>query len=108
MTILANLLIAVAQCLNAALSFLLIIIIANAVLSWVNPDPNNQIVRFISGISDPLLRPIQRRMPITGRIDLSPLILILVIYFLQFFLVQTMVDYGNQIRLRESYQLIGH
>ena len=85
MLIIANLLIAVAQCLSVALSFVFIIVIAHAILSWVSPDPNNPIVRFINSISDPLMRPVQRRIPMMGRIDISPIVVILLIYFLQFF-----------------------
>ncbi|MEZ4754076.1 MAG: YggT family protein [Bdellovibrionota bacterium] len=101
MLLLANLLNAIAQCLDLALGFVFIIVIAHAVLSWVSPDPNNTIVRFINSICDPLLRPIQQKVPMFGRIDLSPIILIVIIYFLKFFVVQTMVDYSSKIRASE-------
>ena len=101
MIILANLLSAIGQCLDLALTFVLIVVIANAILSWVSPDPNNAIVRFINSVTDPLLRPIQRRVPMFGRIDISPILLLVAIFFLRIFVVQTMLDYAQKIRMQE-------
>ncbi len=67
------------------------IIIIRAVISWVNPDPRNPIVRFLYQITEPVLRPIRRRLPMTG-IDFSPVIVILAIMFLQRLLVRILVD----------------
>ena len=61
------------------------------VISWVNPDPYNPIVRFLYEITEPLLGRIRRFLPISmGGLDLSPIILIVVIMFLQSFLVPTL------------------
>ncbi len=62
------------------------VIIIRALVSWVNPDPWNPIVRFLYQVTEPVLRPIRRRLPATG-IDFSPLIVIVAIMFLQRFLV---------------------
>jgi YggT family protein len=67
------------------------IIIIRALISWVNPDPWNPIVRFLYQVTEPVLRPIRRRLPATG-IDFSPAIVILAIYFLQRFLIQVLVQ----------------
>jgi YggT family protein len=67
------------------------IIIIRAVISWVNPDPWNPIVRFLYQVTEPVLRPIRRRLPFTG-IDVSPVVVILVIYFLQRFLVRVLAE----------------
>ncbi|MEJ5299443.1 MAG: YggT family protein [Thermodesulforhabdaceae bacterium] len=75
------------------------IIIIRALLSWVNPDPYNPIVRTLYSITDPLLNAIRRRVPLSvGPVDLTPLILILVIYFLQVFLVGTLHDLAWKLR----------
>jgi YggT family protein len=67
------------------------IIIARAVLSWVNPDPHNPIVQFIHRLTDPLLYRVRKWIPIQGGgIDFSPIIVIFAIIFLQTFLVQTL------------------
>jgi YggT family protein len=68
------------------------VIIARAVLSWVNPDPYNQIVRFIHNITEPVLYPIRSRVPFMGGIDISPIIVILVIVFLEKFIVGSLYN----------------
>lgn len=82
---------ALATILNYALSLYLFIIIARAVLSWVNPDPYNPIVRFIHNVTEPVLYLIRSRFPMVfGGVDLSPMIVFFVIVFLQKFLVSTL------------------
>ncbi|MBF0112048.1 MAG: YggT family protein [Desulfamplus sp.] len=91
MFVLGNFLKAVAIVLDYILSIFMWIIIARAVLSWVNPDPYNNIVRFIHNTTEPLLYQIRRRMPFDfGGIDISPIIAMLGIIFLQNFLVGTL------------------
>ena len=57
------------------------VVIIRAVVSWVNPDPHNPIVRMLHQLTEPLLRPIRKLVPPykLGGLDLSPLILILLI-----------------------------
>jgi YggT family protein len=71
------------------------IIIIRALISWVNPDPWNPIVQFLYKVTEPVLRPIRRRLPMTG-IDFSPIIVILVIMVLQRFLVRVLVEAAYQ------------
>ncbi len=93
MFVLSNFLIAVARIIDIALSLYMWIIIGRAVISWVNPDPYNPIVRFLNSVTEPVLYPIRRRLPVSlGGIDFSPILVILVILFLQSFLVQTLAD----------------
>jgi len=93
MFILANLLTAVANILNLALSFYMIVIIARAVISWVNPDPYNAIVRFLYKVTEPVLYRVRRMIPISfGGLDFSPIIVILAIYFAQHFVVRSLLD----------------
>jgi YggT family protein len=98
MIFLGNLLQGLGSVLNLFLGFFLILVIARAVISWVSADPYNPLVRFILSTTDPLLRPIQRKIrPLNGTIDLSPLILLAVIYFLQFALVANLQIYGAEL-----------
>ena len=85
--LLGNFLHASATVIQYALNFYMWVIIARAILSWVNPDPYNQIVRFIHNITEPVLYPIRSRVPYMGGIDVSPIIVILGIVFLEKFLV---------------------
>ncbi len=90
MYILGQFLLAVARLIDYLLWAYMWIIIIRALISWVNPDPWNPIVRFLYQVTEPVLRPIRRRLPFTG-IDFSPIIVILVIYFLQMFLVPVLM-----------------
>jgi len=88
MFILGNFLKALAIVLDYTLSMFMWIIIARAVLSWVNPDPYNSIVRFINNITEPVLYQIRKKIPVNfGGLDISPVIAMLGIIFLQNFLV---------------------
>ena len=81
---------AVAGVLHIILMTATIVIIARAVLSWVSPDPYNPIVRIITQLSEPILFPVRKRVPYLGGIDFSPLIVLLLITFLDNFLVATL------------------
>ena len=76
MYVLGNLLLAIAKLVDYLLWAYLWIIIIRALLSWVNPDPWNPIVRFLHQVTEPVLRPIRRRLPYSA-IDFSPLVVIL-------------------------------
>lgn len=66
------------------------VVIIAALVSWVNPDPRNPIVRFLWGVTEPLFRPFRRLVPAsrTGGIDLSPLFVLLVIFLVQRFVAR--------------------
>ena len=91
MFILANFFNAVALVLDYALTFYMWIVLAGAVLSWVNPDPYNPIVRFINTATEPVFYQIRKRLPVNfGGLDISPVVVILVILFLQAFVVASL------------------
>jgi YggT family protein len=88
-----NLIQALAYILNLGLTIYMWVIIARAILSWVNPDPYNPIVRFLYNVTEPVLAWVRRRLPlIFGGLDLTPLVVLLAIVFLQRFLVATLFD----------------
>ncbi len=97
MFVLGNLLVALGQILNIVLDVFKWVVIIRALISWVSPDPYNPIVQFLQRITDPLLTPIQRKVPPMGGLDLSPIILLLAIIFLQLFFVKTMIQIGYSI-----------
>lgn len=93
MFILGNLLEAVAKILYMVFNLYMWIIIIRAVISWVSPDPHNPLVRILYQITEPVLSPIRRWIPLRGMgIDISPIIVIMIIYFLNTFLVQSILD----------------
>ena len=88
MFVLGNFFSALAYIIHKVLWLYMWIIIIRAVISWVNPDPYNPIVRFLYSVTDPVLLALRRRLPLFyGGIDFSPIVVILVIMFLQQFLV---------------------
>jgi YggT family protein len=99
MFVIGNFLAAVASVLNMLLSAYMWIIVIRALISWVNPDPYNPIVRFLHSATDPLLYRVRRMIPLNfGGIDFSPLLVIAGIIFLQTFLVQSLIDFSRALR----------
>jgi YggT family protein len=99
MFVFANFLLGLAKVIDMLLWFYMWILIARVVISWVNADPYNPIVRAIVTATEPLLYRIRRSLPVfAGGIDFSPLIVFAGIYFLQIFLVQSMVDLALRMR----------
>ena len=89
---------AVANVLNMVLWLYMWIIIARAVLSWVSPDPYNPIVRFINNVTEPVLYRIRSMIPLGfGGIDFSPIVAILIIYFLQNFVVASLMRFSHSL-----------
>ena len=89
MFVLANLLEAIAGVVDIGLTFLLILVFARAVISWVQADPYNPIVQFLYTTTEPILRPIRRRLPAMTGIDISPLVVLMMAIFLKQFLVRS-------------------
>ena len=88
---------ALARLVNFVLWAYMWIVIIRALVSWVNPDPYNPVVRFLHQITEPVLRPIRDRLPTWQLgLDLSPLIVILIIYFLQWFLVPILFEIAQR------------
>jgi len=66
------------------------LIIIRSLLTWVSPDPRNPIVQIIASLTDPILEPFRRIIPPLGAIDISPMILIFVVYFVKMMLIRLM------------------
>ncbi len=100
MFVFSNFLIALAKVLDIFLNLYMWVIIIRALISWVNPDPFNPIVRFLRNVTDPFLNWIRRvlRLGYFGGIDISPLIAILIIYFVRYFVVTTLVEIAVKMR----------
>ena len=91
-------LMAVAKVLDFVLLAFMWIVIARAILSWVNPDPYNPIVRFIHNVTEPVLYQIRTKIPINfGGIDLSPILVILAVYFLRDFVVKSLLRFSASL-----------
>jgi len=92
MFVVGNVLLGVATVIDYALWFYMWIIIARALISWVNPDPWNPIVQFLNRATEPVLSPIRRWLGWRMGVDLSPLVALVAITFLQIAVVQSLKD----------------
>lgn len=100
MFILSNFLAAVASLLSIILTILYWLILIRALISWVNPDPYNQMVQFLYKTTEPILYPIRKMIPpqIGIGVDISPIIAFLILIFLRSFLVKTLLDISFRLR----------
>src|SRR3989344_8672304 len=89
---------ALAQVLDTVITVFWWLIIVRALVSWVNPDPNNTIVVFLYRVTEPILAPFRRLIPWQVGVDLSPLIAILFLMFVRYFFVQSL--FGLAYRLQ--------
>ena len=99
MFIIGNLLIAAGRVLELSLNIYLWVIIIRALISWVGPDPYNPVVRLLTRLTEPVLQPLRRMVPAWRMgFDLSPMIAVAGIYFVNLFLVRTIIDLGYRLR----------
>ena len=98
MFVLGNFIVAIAQIIGVILTILTWIIIIRALISWVNPDPYNQIVQFLYRVTEPILMPIRRILPAMGGFDLSPIVALVGIMFIRSFVVQTLIEFSMRLK----------
>ena len=99
MFIMANLLIALGQILDYILWAYWWILLGRVVISWVNADPDNPIVRFLYVATEPVLARVRRVLPVyAGGFDLSPIVGWIAVIFLQRFLIQSLYDLARTLR----------
>ena len=100
MILFSHILSGLGQALHALIWYFMIVVMVRAVISWVNPDPMNPFVRFLSASTDPLLIPLRRYMPNFGPIDLSPLVLFFILMLLNDIVAGSLLDYAALIRMQ--------
>jgi len=95
-----NLLVSVARILDMILSLYLYVLIAAVIVSWVNADPWNPIVRTVRQLTNPVLYRVRKAFPFlaAGGVDFSPIAVVAIVYFLQNFLVNSILDYGLRLK----------
>ncbi|HUK99879.1 MAG TPA: YggT family protein [Nitrospirota bacterium] len=93
-----NIIIGIARVLEIVFEIYMWVIIIRALISWVNPDPYNPIVQILIRVTEPALRPLRKLVPPHKvGIDLSPLIAILIIIFLQYALIKNLYRIANSL-----------
>ncbi|WP_456470379.1 YggT family protein [Caminibacter sp.] len=79
-----TILISLLQFINIVVGIYIWVVIIAALITWVNPDPYNPIVRFLYSVTEPIYAFIRRYIPTTfGGFDIAPIILILALQFIQ-------------------------
>ncbi len=99
MFILGNFFIALAKVFDTIIPLLYWLIIIRAVLSWFSPDPYNFLVQLLYKLTEPILYPFRRIIPAHNiGIDISPILAILALVFLRYFLVSSLYQLGAILR----------
>ena len=100
MFILGNFLHAIALILDRLLQIYSFVVLVAVLISWVNPDPYNPIIRFLRAATEPVFAWVRRRLPFTmvGMMDLSPIVVFFSIWFARLFLVNSLVDIASRLR----------
>ena len=97
MFVAGNVLSAMASILDYVLWLYMWVIIARALISWVNPDPWNPIVQFLNRATEPVFAPIRRLIGTRIGMDVSPIVVILIINFLQIAVVQSLKELAKRM-----------
>jgi YggT family protein len=103
MTVLARLLLAVAHLLDSVLWIYQWVVIIAVLVSWVNPNPNNPIVQFLNRVTQPLFSWVRRTVPGMTRLmfstglDLSPLVVLAIVYILRAVVPPTVADLARSM-----------
>lgn len=81
------------QVISLVFQIYIFIVIARAIVSWVNPDPYNPIVRFLYNATEPILARMRRYIPLQfSGIDLSPIALLLALSIIEQVLLKIIVQ----------------
>ena len=102
--VLLQFIVALAYVLNYLLTAYWWIVIISVLISWVNADPRNPIVRFFYSATEPVLYHIRRRLPFVfvGGFDLSPIVLIIGIEVVRIIVVSSLGELARQISMQAS------
>jgi YggT family protein len=101
--------IAIATVLSSLLTLYWWIVLIAVLLTWVNPDPYNPIVRFLRSVTEPVFYQVRRRLPfvIVGGLDLSPIVVMLAIMVLQIVVVDSLRAFAYRLDLASLGVLAG-
>ena len=74
---------ALQQALDHIITLLTIAIFGRVILSWIFPRGEDPLSRFLFVVTEPILRPVRKLLPNFGMLDLSPMIVIFVLFFIR-------------------------
>jgi YggT family protein len=90
---------ALAYVLSALLSLYWWVVIIAVLVTWVNPDPRNPIIRFLRASTEPLFWQVRRWLPfvVIGAFDLSPIVILFGLEFVRMLVVRTLLDLSMEL-----------
>ncbi|NIM13000.1 MAG: YggT family protein [Candidatus Aminicenantes bacterium] len=93
---------ALVQVISVAIYVYSVIILIRAVISWMGNIPTNNLIILLRRITDPVFRFVHRHLPFTiiGGIDISPIIIVMVLYLINTVIISTLGDYARQLMMR--------
>jgi YggT family protein len=95
----SSILVGLAAVINIVLSLVQILVFISVGLSWFSADPYNPYVQMVRGLTEPMYKPFRRwTSKISGPIDISPILVILIIVFLQKSLPTYLMSLSNGLR----------
>ena len=105
MILIGNLLNAVGRILHFVLMLYIWILVFRAILSWVQVPSLYQVKVFLYYLTEPVLRPVRKFFPPYrfGGLDISPIIIFIVILFIDLFLVKSLLLYAQQILRQQTF-----
>lgn len=105
MSFLGTFVIATAKVISMIINLYTFIILGAVIISWVQPDPYNPIVRFLHSATEPVFARVRKLLPAalfkTG-MDFTPIIVLIALVFIETLLVGTLMDIGAQLRYGQS------
>jgi len=97
MFVIGNFVIAIAKVINTIGTLYVYILIIRALISWFSPDPYNPLVQMLYKVTEPVLNQVKRIIPNFGGFDISLIVTIILIQFLQSFIVSTLMQLGRNL-----------
>ncbi len=98
MPFIGNILVGLGHVLQMALQLYMFVIVCNVLISWINPGPINQFVLVLRALAEPALRPFRRLVsPYRYGIDIAPMLVILVLVFLQYAVAGNLIVLGRML-----------
>ena len=97
--IIDNFLKAFAQLFHALIQIYIIIIIIRSVISWMGHIPPNRFIMILRALTDPVFRLVHRHLPflVVGGIDISPIVIVIVLYFIDNFFTGLLLDLATSV-----------
>ena len=96
MYIIGYLIIAILKLFSIVIDLCIILIVVNAISSWFLGAYRSSLLNVVNRLVEPVLRPIRNFLPSTS-IDLSPVVTILILYFIKEFFIKVLIKFGESL-----------